>query len=521
MEPRRKKYPVDTASFVRIRMEGFVYVDKSKYIDLLTKCGKFVFLARPRRFGKSLFLDTLYHYFKGNRELFRGLEIERLQPMEWEEFPVLRFNMTGAAFLNPESLVNRIGDQLDLMEKEYGLEKADKTNEGRFENLIVRLTEKYNKNVVILIDEYDAPLSAAIGNRELQENYREQLHGFYSVLKNNDNHITFCMLTGVTHYCMVNMYGGLNNLNDITFSDEFAGICGITETELHNYYEEGAAELAKEEGISVDEAFPLLKFHYDGYHFSKSLHDVYNPFSINNALYNKEIKDYWCRSGLPTLLSKSLMHNDFDVEKLKGKKVTEEDLSDLSIYTENPVPLFYQTGYLTLKDYDPKRKRYTLGYPNREVETGILRNILNVYMPGKESKTNIIFDMEDAFEDGKPEEFIKIFSSFLADIPHQLHKHVDKYENYYHTIFYCMATLIGLDVDAEYSTSEGFIDMLIKTDKYLYIIELKINGTAEDAMRQIEEKHYDAPFEKDSRKIFKIGIGFSKTNNSINSSIII
>ena len=514
-------YPVDTASFSNIRENGFVYVDKTGYIHVLTESnGRYFFLARPRRFGKSLFLDTLAEYFLGNRDLFKGLAIDSLQPQEWKSYPVLRINLTGKDYADSNSLIIHLKSQLNRLEKETSLEEDSNEFEGKFTSLIQRISEKSGKKVVILIDEYDAPLSSAIDNPELQEKYRGQLHGFYSVLKASEEYIQFCFLTGVTRYGKVSIFSGLNNLRDITFLDEYAGICGVTNEELRRYYSEGVGNFAASKGVSPEEIFELLKFHYDGYHFSESMLDIYNPFSLNHAMANQKIDNYWCRSGVPTILSKSLMEDDFRVETLNGIRVDSDALSDLSMYLMNPIPLFYQTGYITLKSYNSKRQLFTLGYPNREVETGILRNILKFYTGYKKSDRVLVYDMEDALEDGNPEEFLKILKSFLADIPSQLHKYVSRYENYYHTVFYCLTTLIGLDVEAEYSTSEGFIDMLIKTAGYIYIIELKVNGTAEDAMAQIDEKHYAAPFAADSRKVVKIGIGFSSETHNIASSLI-
>lgn len=519
---RRAVYPVDTASFERIIKEGMVYVDKTAYIHrILQEKGQFYFLARPRRFGKSLFLDTLHRFFKGNRELFKGLAIDRLHQEEWESFPVLHFNLTGIAYDNSGALWSILSSSLNRLEKEYEIQAEGETVCERFNNLIINLTDKTGKKVVILIDEYDTPLSSAIDKPELQEIYREQLYGFYSVLKKCDNYIKLCMLTGVTRYGKVSVFSGLNNLKDITFSDAYAGICGITEEELHHYYSEGAGALAKAENISVEDAFSLLKFNYDGYHFSKSLIDVYNPFSINNALQDLEIKDYWCRSGVPTLLSKSLMENDFDLEELIGREVDEAELTNLSFQTLNPVPLFYQTGYLTLKKYDLEYQLYTLGYPNREVEKGILNNILQVYSHETSGTPSQISKIKRSLKNGNPEEFVKLLGSFFSNIPVSLHERVSRYENYYHSIVYCIVQLIGLDVDAEFATSQGYIDILIRTEKYIYLIELKVNGSAEDAIRQIETMGYGRPFEADHRKLFKIGIGFSKKTHTIESCVII
>lgn len=514
------KYPVDSANFRHIREGGFVYVDKTEYIHRLTGSGTYYFLARPRRFGKSLFLDTMAEYFKGNRKLFKGLAIDNLQREDWETYPVLRFNLSKKAYLNPDTLFHHLSDLLAELENEFNLTNSSKDLEERFQYLIRRLSDKTSKKLVILIDEYDAPLTSTIGRPQLQDTYREQLHGFYSVLKGSEEYIRFCFLTGVTRYGKVSVFSGLNNLKDITFSNEYAGICGITNPELKENYHEGIKGLAEKEGISEREAYELLKFNYDGYHFSELMLDIYNPYSINNVLADKEIRNYWCQSGVPTILAKSLMENDVDIQKLNGAKVRQESLSRLSLQNFQPIPLFYQTGYLTIKAYDPKRKFYTLGYPNREVEESILDNILDFYSGDTGADDSLVFNLQDALIEGRPQDFIKELSAFLAQIPLDLRKNVGRYENYYHTIFYCLAKLIGLDVQAEYATSEGYVDLLIKTDKYIYVIELKVNGSAEDAMRQIDEKGYCAPFASDKRRLFKVGIGFSKEEHRLTSSLI-
>ncbi|MCH5347342.1 MAG: AAA family ATPase, partial [Muribaculaceae bacterium] len=310
-------YPIDTASFRRIRDNGLVYVDKTGYIHTLTEHGTYYFLARPRRFGKSLFLDTLAAYFAGNRALFKGLEIDSLQPDEWESFPILRFNLSGQIYDDGDTILAYLSNALKNYEAKFGFEQsvASLNISVRFYNLIENLYQTTGKQVVVLIDEYDAPLVSTIDNRELQGPYREQLHGFYSVLKNAEHYLKFCMLTGVTRFGKVSVFSGLNNLNDITLDDQYAGICGITEDELHRYYDRGIEAWAGELGSDKAEVYQKLKFYYDGYHFSQKMLDIYNPFSINYALHKRKIEDYWCRSGVPTILSKALMKNDFDVEK--------------------------------------------------------------------------------------------------------------------------------------------------------------------------------------------------------------
>lgn len=516
------RYPFDTASFKRIIADGYTYVDKTGYIDSLVKEGQFFFLARPRRFGKSLFISTLEQYFLGNRSLFDGLILDALQPDEWPSFPVLRLDFTGVHYGEDFSLEKFLDATVGQWCSFYQLPFDESISYSeKFYQLLVNLDKKFSSKVVVLIDEYDGPLTKTIEEPALQDLYRSQLQAFYSVLKKGEDHIKFCFMTGVSRYGKVSVFSGLNNLKDISFSDRYAGICGITEEELHRYYSAGVSRLAEKEGLSVEDTFRMLRDNYDGYHFSKELLDVYNPFSINNCLTDLEIKDYWCQSGTPELLSRSLLNIDYDMESMIGTEVSESSLSNLSVYATNPIPLFFQTGYLTLKSYDREEKLYTLGYPNKEVENGILQNILEVYIPSSKDITAITSQLRKSLRKGEPEKFVELLNSFLASIPSKLKQRVAKYENYYHTVFYCLCNLLGLDVDVEHNTSEGYIDMVIKTSANIYLIELKVNGSAETAIKQIEERHYSLKFQTDSRKLFKIGIGFSKKTGTIDSYLIL
>lgn len=515
------KYPLSTADFERIRTDGYLYIDKTDYVHALVSNGIFYFLSRPRRFGKSLLLSTLEAYFLGKRHLFKGLALDRLQPGDWNTYPVLRLNLSGKRYADENSLLSELDMHLERWEKEYSITKPRKDIDERFEILIQTVADVSGKKVVVLVDEYDSPLSYSIDNKKLQDHYRDQLHGFYAVLKKTEQHIQFCMLTGVTKFGKVSVFSGLNNLKDITILDAYAGICGITEDELHSDLKSGVTRLAEKEGCSVEEAFGQLKFNYDGYHFSKSLLDIYNPFSLMNALDNSEIASYWCASGMPTLLSKSLRNADYDLKQLNNTQVTKETLENLSVYQTDPVALFYQTGYLTIKEYDAFTQLYTLGYPNREIERGIFNNVLNLYIPSTPYAGADINKMREALLRGNPADFVARLKTYLSGVPSHLRINVSKYENYYHTIFYCIASLIGLDVNVEYNTSRGFIDMLIRTSEYIYVIELKVNGSATLAMRQIEKMGYADQFAADSRTIYLIGLGFSKKTASISSCKIV
>lgn len=508
------QYPIGTQSFGIIRKNNLLYVDKTAYIPRLLSTSRFIFLSRPRRFGKSLLISTLEAYFSNRRELFKGLAIDSLKPGPWEEHVVLHFEFSGRDYNSPDVVLDQLNGSLEIMEKNLEIQPTSNNPAGRFDRIVRTACERSGRGVVILIDEYDNPITSAIGNPDLQEELRRILYGFYSSFKSLDPYIHFCMLTGVTKYGKMSIFSGLNNLKDISFLDDYAGICGITEAELHENFHPEVEAFAKSMDMSVDKAYAELKHFYDGYHFSGSLIDVYNPFSILNALFDKDFGKYWFATGTPTMLIKALEQVDFDVEKLNGVRTSVDRLGNISNMDLNPVPLFYQTGYLTLKSYDRPNRLCTLGFPNYEVESAFMDNILTIYTKAPETDI-FVLDLKNDLEAGDVKDFVSRLNGFLSGIPFDLRKNVGKYENYYHSIFYAIAYLIGVDVAAEYHTAQGSIDLVMRTRDYIYIMELKINGTAEDALAQILEKNYASPFASDPRKILLIGLGFSQKTNTI------
>lgn len=461
----------------------------------------------------------LESFFKGERDLFSGLDIDRLMPGPWETHPVIHLDLSGENYKDESVLEMKLNSFLERHESHLDIHHSDTTISDRFRNIVRTLHESTGRRVVVLIDEYDNPLTSTIGNPVIHERLRSTLYGFYSSLKSIDAHLHFCMLTGVTKYGHLSVFSGLNNLLDITFLNEFAGICGVTEEELHTQLSEGVDRLAVAEGINTDQAYNLLKKWYDGYHFSKSLLDVYNPFSLMNALARMEVSDYWFQTGTPTILVKLLQSQSMDISRLNGAKASSEMLGNISKLNINAVALFYQTGYLTIKDYDRSSRLFRLGYPNKEVESGLMLSIMNAYGQINDSAV-LIAELKEYLENGESEEFVRSLKTFFANIPFDLRRNIEKFENYYHTIFYVLLRLLGMDVDAEYHTSEGSIDIVIKTIRYIYIIELKINGTATDAITQINDRAYATPFCSDHRKMIKIDIGFAEKSHTIDSYII-
>ena len=510
------KYPIGRQDFGKLISDGCLYVDKTGYIHRLVSESKYVFLSRPRRFGKSLLLSTIDAFFKGRQELFKGLDIERLEPGEWKSYPVLHLDLSNSNYVDSASLENALSTFMSQYESEYGIKERNSDLGQRLEILIREIHRQTGRDVVILIDEYDNPITQVIGDSALQEELRRILHGFFSSLKTCDSVIRFCMLTGVTKYGKMSVFSGLNNLLDISFMDEYAGVCGITEAELHDNFHKGVEKLADKYNISMQAAYDRLKENYDGYHFSERLLDVYNPYSIVNALYASRIGSYWFGTGTPTMLVKLLRRLDIDVETLNGSEASMSQIGNISTFSVNPKALFYQTGYLTIKRYDEKYDSFILGFPNREVESGFMECLLDIYTQNGDAES-LVRKMRRVLDEGNTEGFITLFQTYLADMPFDLRKKVGKYENYYHTIFYAVFSLLGVNVDAEYHTSRGSIDLVVKVKNYIYVIELKINGTASDAMNQIKEKGYTLPFEADGRNIVALGIGFSKATNTIES----
>ncbi len=516
VEMEMPNYPIGKQSFADIRQNGYLYIDKTAFIPLLLKNGSFKFLSRPRRFGKSLLISTLEAYFTNKRDLFKGLAIDRMQPEPWQEYTVLHFDFSGHNYNQAKILNHSLKSKLSEYEHSLGINPDEDDDISlRFHRIVRTSYERTGRGVVILIDEYDNPITSAIDNPELQDELRKILYGFYSSFKSLDQYIHFCILTGVTKYGKMSVFSGLNNLKDISFLDKFAGICGITEAELLENLNPGVEELAKKLNVTTNEAYNRLKVHYDGYHFSEGLIDIYNPFSIINALSDSKILNYWAATGTPTMLIKLLKAHDFDISKLNGAEASLDELGNIYGPQINPKALFYQTGYLTIKSYDPEYQSYFLSFPNLEVERTFMDNLLEIYT--EENTNPIAKEIPRALRRGDVKSVIALLKSFLSGIPFDLRKRVAKYENYYHTILYAIFSLIGTEVAAEYHTARGSIDMIIRTNDYIYILELKVNGTAEEAIAQIREKGYAEPFATDPRKTILIGLGFSKDSNTITS----
>lgn len=499
-------YPIGIQSFEEIRRKGFVYVDKTALVYKLTSEGKYYFLSRPRRFGKSLLLSTFEAYFWGKKELFEGLEISVLEK-EWQEYPILHLDLNSREYKDESSLEAELNRHLEQWEKRYGDEFKNRAIEERFLQVIDKAYEKTGRQVVILVDEYDKPMLQAIGNKELQEIYRSKLKAFYSVLKTQDAKIRFAFLTGVTKFGKVSVFSDLNHLTDISMLPQFVELCGVSEKELHECFDASVGQLAQANDMSKEACYEKLRIDFDGYHFYPGTQGIYNPFSLLNTLKYKVFKEYWFETGTPTFLVHQLQKTHYRLEDMTEESLSEDTLNSIDIFEENPLPLLYQSGYLTIADYDEEFKTYRLRFPNREVRDGFVKYLVPFYTPRHNDKaTFFVGNFVKEVRTGKAEDFMRRLEAFFANGDYAL---MGDKELYFQNAMYVFFSLLGLYVDVERHTADGRMDMLVQTADYIYIFELKINQNAETALLQIEEKGYTRPFAVDSRKLFKIGVNFS------------
>ena len=510
-------YPIGIQTFEKIRKGNYCYVDKTAQIYQLTRSGQFYFLSRPRRFGKSLLISTLEAYFQGKKELFTGLALEELE-QEWTEYPVLHLDLNAQKYDSPQALEDMLDYALSQWEAIYGAHPAEKSPALRFQGIIQRAAEQCGKNVIILIDEYDKPLLQALGNEELLTSYRQQLKAFYGVLKSKDAYIRFALLTGVTKFSKVSVFSDLNNLQDISMSPRFATLCGITEEELHANFAPEIRALGAQKGQSIEDTKKILKEWYDGYHFTPDSPDIYNPFSLLNVFSNLRMGSYWFDTGTPTFLVELLKRNHYDLYRMAHEEVTEDMLGGIDGMEDNPIPVLYQSGYLTLKGYDEMFNTYTLGFPNREVEEGFTRFLLPRYATMRTGDTAFqINNFVREVRQGDTDAFLRRLQSFFADTPYELARDL---ELHYQNVLFIVFKLLGFYVQAEYHTSQGRIDLVLKTQDYIYVMEFKLDGTAEEALQQIEDKQYALPFATDPRKVYKVGVNFNNEIRNIEKWLI-
>lgn len=506
-------YPIGIQNFEKIRTEDFLYVDKTAEIYKLAKEGRYYFLSRPRRFGKSLLVSTMEAYFSGRKELFSGLAIEKLEA-EWKQHPVLHLDLSGVSYTDVFVLERVLSDKLAKWETLYGAVNTSDILGLRFKEVIEAAYNKTGNQVAILIDEYDKPIIDNLGNEPTLSHLRSTLQGFYSVMKSMDARIRFGFLTGVTKIGKMSVFSGLNNLNDISMIPDYVDICGVSETELHEYFDESISELSSANEMSKEECYVKLKSMYDGYHFCEDSIGIYNPFSLLNTFQNKKFREYWFETGTPGFLVEVMRKTSFDVTTLENQTVDSTLMSNADAIFENPVPYLFQSGYLTITGYNDMFRLYQLGFPNQEVKNGFLNCLLKYYVPMSPdmSGTTLIYQLWHSITEGNPKSFMQILSSLFANTSYQIQGETEKDFQY---AMYIISALLGEYVQVERTTSNGRIDLIIQTKEFIYIFELKVNADADVALRQIDEKGYARPFEGDSRKLFKIGVNFSTATRRI------
>lgn len=512
-----KIYPIGIQNFEKIRRDGYFYIDKTALVYQMVKTGSYFFLSRPRRFGKSLLVSTLEAYFEGKRELFEGLAIEKLEK-DWTKHPILHIDLNTEKYENLESLENILNDTLYKWEKVYGTEPSETSLPLRFKGIIRRAYEQTGNRVAIFVDEYDKPMLQAIGNEELQKAFRNTLQAFYGAIKTMDGYIKFAFLTGVTKFGKVSVFSALNNLIDLSMDERYAAICGMTEKEIHDNLEEDLLELADKQKMSYEEVCRELKTCYDGYHFVENSVGIYNPFSVLNTFFKMKFGSYWFETGTPTYLVELLKAHHYDLHCMAHVETDADILNSVDSASTNPIPVIYQSGYLTIKKFDERFGIYRLGFPNREVEEGFMKFLLPFYANTNkvESPFQILKFVREV-ESGDYESFFRRLQSFFADTPYEL---IRDQELHYQNVLFIVFKLIGFYVKAEYHTSQGRIDLVLQTDEFIYVMEFKLEGSAEEALRQINEKNYAQPFATDSRKLFKIGINFSSQTRNIERWIV-
>lgn len=520
------KYPIGIQTFSEIIQNGYVYVDKTSLVyDLVTR-GKVYFLSRPRRFGKSLLVSTLKAYFEGKKELFRGLAIDKLET-EWTEYPVLHLSFGSGVYINGDELRRELEAFVANAEAKYGKSPYETTLSGRFKHAIKAAHERTGRKVVVLVDEYDRPLLDVLdttvtidvdGNKMSIEDYnRMLLKGMYSVFKDADEDLRFVLLTGVTKFSQVSVFSGFNQPKDISMDARYDALCGITTEELTTYFAEPIRQLASKNNMTEEEMTRRLKLQYDGYHFSDGMTDIFNPFSIISCMDSQSIKNYWFSTGTPTYLMHLLEHFNENINELVSRYYAPEEFVDYRADVERPLPMIYQSGYLTIKSYDNVFNTYLLDFPNKEVKGGFLAALSSGYFKEK-SNTAWVRNVSMSLLAGDIEGFMRHVTALLAGVTYRFQRkdNAMECERYFHYTFYLILQMIGLyNTYVEKETSEGRIDCVVECPEHVYIMEFKMNGSADAALRQINDKGYAAPYMADCRTVHKVGVNFSSEKGTI------
>ena len=517
MEALQRLYPIGIQTFSEIREKNYLYIDKTEYVYRMTHFAKYVFLSRPRRFGKSLLTSTLHSYFSGRKDLFQGLAMERLEK-DWTEYPVLHFDMSMAKHVDKERLERLLDFMLSDYERTFGLDPTAGDANLRLTRLIKCAYEKTGKKVVVLIDEYDAPLLDVVHEKENLGVLRNIMRNFYSPLKACDPYLKYVFLTGITKFSQLSIFSELNNIKNISMDEPYAAICGITEDEMLTQMKEDMGMLAAKLNISSEEVLLKLKENYDGYHFTYPSPDIYNPFSLLNAFADGKFGSYWFGSGTPTYLIKMLEKFGVEPSEVGGKTAAVEDFDAPTETMTDIIPLLYQSGYITIKDYDESIDLYTLDIPNKEVRLGLMKSLLPNYVASKtrETTTMVAYLSRDIRNDDM-DSALRRLQTFLSTIPYCDNT---RYEGHYQQMFYIIFSLLGSFVDVEVRTPRGRVDVVLRTKTTLYVMELKLDKTAGEAMEQINLKNYPERFALCGLPVVKVAINFDSERCTIGDWMI-
>ncbi len=513
MNAKAKEFPIGVQTFDKIVEGGYLYVDKTSYVYDIAHKFEYVFLSRPRRFGKSLLSSTFHRYFAGERELFEGLEAAKLE-QEWRCHPVFHFDMSTAKHLNEEQLLGELDKKLYVYEQQYGRGEKDISINQRLEGLVWRAVEKTGEKAVIIIDEYDAPLLDVMNDRERLVPMRQIMRNFYSPIKSLDPYLRFVFITGINKFAQLSIFSELNNLKNISMLPEYSAVCGISQSELERDFKEPIRVLAQAEGVSEERALELLKENYDGYHFCACSEDIYNPFSLLNAFSDRRFGTYWFETATPTYLIERLERKPIDERELdRMEYVSVNEFNVSPEVTDNPLPLLYQTGYLTIKSYDRETDSYTLGYPNKEVRAGFLGSLLAGYNAQNPSGSSFVIRFNAALKRGDIDGALTLMQSFLAGMPNDLE---NKTEKHYQTIIYLIFALLGYYIRTEEKSSVGRADAVCWTADSIYVFEFKVDSAAETALKQIDDKDYMIPYRsEDGKRLVKVGVNISTASRTI------
>ena len=507
-----KQLPVGIQTFSEVINRNCLYVDKTAYIQKMLELSKYIFLSRPRRFGKSLLVSTLQSYFEGRKDLFKGLYIEQVEK-DWTEYPVLRFDMSSSKHMKKEQLEDYLRDMLAANEERFGISTNNPEPSLRLKNLIAKVYEKTGKQVVILIDEYDAPLLDVLHEKEKLPVLRQVMRNFYSPLKDADPYLKFVFLTGITKFSQLSIFSELNNLVNISMDTEFASICGFTEEEVRTQMADYVDRMAEGKGWDKEKTLWELKNKYDGYHFTWPSPDVYNPFSLLLAFSKKKLDNYWFESGTPTFLIEMLRQFNVMPSMLKPTKAVSEAFNRPTENMTSVIPLLYQSGYFTIKDYNEISDLYVLDIPNKEIRVGLMESLLPNYVQIDSYKgTTAVAEMYLALLENDVDQMLRLLQTYLLTIPQCDNTN---YEGHYQQLLYVIFSLLCRYVDVEVRTATGRVDMVLQTAQRLYLFELKLNRSAEAAMQQINLKDYPARFAHCGLPIVKVGINFDAESHTI------